>query len=239
MYLGAQTHTLGDSPLVFWLGLRCVRAMDGLELNIVASPAAAPAPKAGRSVKRKAKAAAREQHRPQDSVNKRFKGEASAQPANGSAESQHISHDASRNSSPHQAGVKRTAPQPAAVKRDYKAEKLQQQQQKTKSKAVKAVNGVVDFYTVQSASGKGAKQQRKRARTADIVVPATQQKVHARDKAHHIDCASTNSNAAHCLCWHSDSGGTTMAAAMMTLASLHQQRARQLHWMTHPCLAPR
>jgi uncharacterized membrane-anchored protein len=154
--------------------------MDGLELNIVASPAAAPAPKAGRSVKRKAKAAAREQHRPQDFANKRFKGEAAAQLANDNAEHQRVSHDASRNSSPHQAGVKRTAPQPAAVKRDYKAEKLQQQQQqkKAKSKAVKAVNGVVDFYTVQNGSGKGVKQQRKRARTADIVVPATQQKVY-------------------------------------------------------------
>jgi hypothetical protein len=153
--------------------------MDGLELNIVASPAAAPAPQAGRSVKRKAKAAAREQHRPQDSANKRFKAEPSTQLANDNAEHQRVSHDASRNSSPHQAGVKRTAPQPA-VKRDYKAEKLQQQQQqkKAKSKAVKAVNGVVDFYTVQNGSGKGGKQQRKRARTADIVVPATQQKVY-------------------------------------------------------------
>jgi hypothetical protein len=215
--------------------------MDGLELNIVASPAAAAAPKAGRSVKRKERAAAREQHRPQGPVNKRFKGEASSKLTNGTTEHQSVSQDAlaTRISSPYQA--KRAAPQPAAVKRDYKAEKQQQQQQKTKFKALKAVNGVVEFYTVQNGSGKGAKQQRKRARTANIVVPATQQKVRAHNKVHNrcISHASTNSVAAQCCCLRTCSGGMTMAAAMMTLASLHVQQARQLHWTTHLCLAPR
>lgn len=138
----------------------------GLELNIISAAPPTKVLKPGRSVKRKAKEAAQQK-------SKRSKPDTPAHVTATAAAPHRSAEFHAQSRSPSQ---QHATKQPSAVKRDYKTEKLQRQA--NKPKAIKAVNGVVDFYKPDDEPGKaGAKQRRKRARTPDLVVPASQSKV--------------------------------------------------------------